>query len=261
MENHSKKYQYTDQFNFSQIDTIYCPKLDLSDYVVGGRTATEIIGKGLKKGKLTGNYIDHYSGTYFKNNDCQVLIDFLNVGNEIQRLKKENTIQSYVHLLIPLCKKYGLLKWDKQPIKFTNIYDENDFVVDIQSFQNDDGFIMDGKMALDRIDLIFEQFMAGEGNHQGPDDLFKSLSLKCGIYMDKDEIRKFFFYVDSVIDLAIFQCLQTLDGSRGYRKCENPNCFQLIKPGSRSSKRTCSPACKKALQRQRKKEACKHGEH
>ena len=79
------------------------------------------------------------------------------------------------------------------------------------------------------------------------------------LFSEKQSSFKTVLVASSLIDIANFQLSQILSDGAYTRKCANPSCVNVI-IGGRSDKKTCSDACRKALERYNtKKEGNKNG--
>lgn len=77
-----------------------------------------------------------------------------------------------------------------------------------------------------------------------------SLTEMC-LYSIKEKRMKSLLYANSLLDVAFYQFGKVISDGVFVRKCANPACPQVI-IGGRSDKRTCSSACRKALERYQK---------
>lgn len=161
-------------------------------------------------------------------------------------------------IILEFCMRYGLNKEELSDIMVNN--DDpppHDLGCSVWSF------------IFDLEELVIAQrkmvaLMNGQGEHpnitMGSIALDEAKLVSMCLYSVAEKKMKSFLLADSLLDVAFYQLGKVMSDGVLIRKCANPACSQVI-VGCRSDKKTCSNACRKALERYQKNRQPGGGAH
>lgn len=174
-------------------------------------------------------------------------------------------------ILVEFCLKYGLDRMDEVPKVMESNGDSPPYEfgcnvwsyirgieeLSIQLYRMEQILDHPDQFKWSVIRSLIEMGVPSHNGRQAGKDFFISsthceanISEMC-LYSIKEKRMKSFQFANSLLDVASYQLSKVMADGAFIRKCANPACPQVI-IGGRSDKKTCSNACRKALERYQK---------
>lgn len=218
-----------------------------SEYVAGIGTPI-----GYHKSNYPAGSYEHFMEGSAKIEDTAFLQRAITTGRRLLRNNRRTAVIEnwQKDILLEFCSQYGLNRADELlDLRVRNsAISQYDFGCNVWSY-------IRGLEQLSITQSRMEQLL------RNPEELFGHMSeiaqdeakitVMC-LYSIEEKKLKSFLYAGSLLDIAFYQLGKVMADGVLVRKCANPLCPQVI-VGGRSDKKTCSNACRKALERYQKK--------